>query len=400
MNSSPARGARWTLVAWVIVAGCGNEATAPAGPPTVVVTPASWLLTSPGEEVHFEATVRDQDGNLVPTPDVTWEVTGPTVASVQGPGQIVALGPGVAQVVARWAGAQGAADLEVYFPAGPEEFLPGMSYFGRSEYVEYVPGTLPVVISAPHGGSLEPAEIANRTWGVTVADTGTEATIRAIRGAFATAFGAAPHIVISHLRRTKLDPNRELEEAAQGSPHAGLAWREYHGFIERGRGTARERLGWGLYLDLHGHGHPKQRLELGYLLSSSDLAAADSVLSGLQGQSSVVDLAARSSASFPDFIRGDSSLGSLLQGQGVRAVPSGLEPDPEGGPYFSGGYSTVRHGSRNGGTVSGIQLELNWEGIRDSEANRAIFAQRLAAALDVFLSTHGSPAWSGAPGSS
>ena len=39
---------------------------------------------------------------------------------------------------------------------------------------------------------------------------------RAISTSFATRFGRAPHLVIVHLRRTKLDANREVVEGAQG----------------------------------------------------------------------------------------------------------------------------------------------------------------------------------------
>ena len=168
---------------------------------------------------------------------------------------------------------------------------------------------------------------------------------------------------------------------------------------DRAKEEAEDRLGWALYLDLHGHGHSQQRLELGYLLSASALAADDNTLASLLPQASVADLARRTEVSFPELIRGSSSLGSLLQDRNVRAVPSSAEPNPAGEPYFSGGYSTARHGSRDGGAVSGIQLELHWEGLRDSAENRAAFAERLVAAVDSFLVVHEGAGWSGGPAS-
>jgi hypothetical protein len=57
-------------------------------------------------------------------------------------------------------------------------------------------------------------------------------------------------------------------------------------------------------------------------------------------------------------------------------------------PYFNGGYNTVEHGSRDSGTVSGVQIESNYTGVRDTSTSRAAFGTELADALDVFFSTH------------
>ena len=42
--------------------------------------------------------------------------------------------------------------------------------FGTNEYVEYLPGSLPVVIGAPHGGSLKPEDMPDRTEGKVMQD--------------------------------------------------------------------------------------------------------------------------------------------------------------------------------------------------------------------------------------
>ena len=46
-------------------------------------------------------------------------------------------------------------------------------YFGHGNYIEYHAGTLPIILSASHGGWMEPTEIADRTQGVTAIDTKT-----------------------------------------------------------------------------------------------------------------------------------------------------------------------------------------------------------------------------------
>ena len=42
-------------------------------------------------------------------------------------------------------------------------YTPGTTYWGRSNYTEYIAGNLPLIISAPHGGDTNPAELPNRT---------------------------------------------------------------------------------------------------------------------------------------------------------------------------------------------------------------------------------------------
>ena len=92
-------------------------------------------------------------------------------------------------------------------------------------------------MSAPHGGDLLPTEIPDRTFGVTGADRTTKELTLAVRDAFLEQTGLAPHVIISHLHRRKLDPNREILEAAQGSPFAENAWSEFQDFIELARET-------------------------------------------------------------------------------------------------------------------------------------------------------------------
>lgn len=261
-------------------------------------------------------------------------------------------------------------------------------WFGTNDWVEYRPGTLPVVLSAPHGGSIEPTSIPDRSGPgiVTVRDSRTIETTLAASDALEELTGERPHVVISHLRRTKLDPNREIGEAALGDADAERAWREYHDLIDMAKDAVTEDRGAGLYLDMHGHGHEVQRLELGYLLSGDQLdTLEDADLDGLDGQgTSLAGLAARTDAPFSGILRGPDSFGGLLETGGVPSVPSPRWPGPEidtipgDEPYFSGGYSTRRHGSVGGDPIDGIQIEHNFRGIRETPQARAAYAEVLA----------------------
>ena len=261
---------------------------------------------------------------------------------------------------------------------------PGAVCFGKQNYVEFVAGDFPVVISVPHGGALAPSNIPDRT-GTTVTDSNTIDLGRAIATAFAARTGRRPHLVISHLRRTKLDANREVVEAAQGNADATTAWNEYHGFVELAMTTATSGSSRGFYIDLHGHGHPIQRLELGYLLSSSQLDLTDAQLNtgGYASSSSLRLAMPLTSVTFAELLRGPSSLGGLL-GASTPSVPSPAAASPGADPYFDGGYSTERHSAR----LPGLQIESNFNGVRDTAANRSAFAERLVTALAAFLDTH------------
>jgi hypothetical protein len=309
---------------------------------------------------------------------------------VDASGRVVAVGEGRTAITVAWRGASGSALVEVHVPDEVERYRSDSSYFGRNGYVEYVPGELPLILSAPHGGALTPAEIADRSYGVTVTDGSTIELTLAVRRALVEHTGQTPHVVISHLDRSKLDPNRELEEAAQGDPFAARAWEEYHRYLEIARRQVADD-GGGLYLDMHGHGHAIGRLELGYLLTAEELGAPDGELdaNGAAAASSLRGLAARSPLPFSSLLRGPTSFGGLLEQNGVRAVPSPSDPSPGTDPYFSGGYSTQRHGSStDGGIVSAIQVEHHRRGLRDTAANRRAYADRLVRTIVRFLAEH------------
>jgi hypothetical protein len=252
-----------------------------------------------------------------------------------------------------------------------------------------------LVIAVPHGGNDEPAEIPERSVGVTAQDRNTQELTRTVSSAIGQRTGRRPHLVVCRLHRRTLDANRDLVEAAQGNPFAERAWAEYHEFIDAAKRAIVTAYGHGLFIDLHGHGHEIQRVELGYLLRSADLDLPDSLLNqpALINRSSIRALADSASETFVGLLRGEQSLGSLLQLGGVAAVPSSTQPSPKAEPYFTGGYSTARHGSRDGGTVSGIQVEVHWRGARDELPGRQAFADALAEALDVYFVTHLSIDW-------
>jgi hypothetical protein len=262
---------------------------------------------------------------------------------------------------------------------------PGGSQFGEKDQIEYIIGNFPVIISVPHGGRLAPLDIPDRTSGVLLADGNTDLLAREIVLAFHKETGKYPHVIICHLKRIKVDCNREIKEAAQGNAEAERAWKEFHQFIEQARKSVVEKNGAGLYIDLHGHGHPEARLELGYLLSNRQLKLKGSVLEGLKDQTSIRQLADDSKVPFVELLRGGSSFGGLMQQRGFSTVPSPEFPHAGEGKYFNGGYNTRQYGSRDGGKISGFQAECPGRGVRDTEKNRKAFAEAFTEALMEYL---------------
>ncbi|MEN3944255.1 hypothetical protein WJU23_23335 [Prosthecobacter sp. SYSU 5D2] len=269
--------------------------------------------------------------------------------------------------------------------ASPQDIRPGNSVFGDRQFIEYVPGDLPVIIAAPHGGRLFPEDVPDRTSGVKDADANTQELARTIAAVIHARTGRHIHLVICRLHRSKLDANREIVEAAQGDPLAGQAWEEHHGFIEQACAAAVKQYGVAFLIDLHGHGHKDPRVELGYLHTPVDLSSGEDVLNapGFAAGGSLGWLAARSSLPYVQLLRGPQSFGALLEERGFAATPSPRAPVPDE-PYFKGGYTIARHcdASRH---VTGFQIEANRPRLRDTAANRLAFAHALTGALEVYL---------------
>jgi N-formylglutamate amidohydrolase len=378
---------------------CGGDAV---GPYTAAV-PASMVVSGQDQSAgggfavpeRIEVTVRDEEGARMASVPVRfavsagggWISAAEAVTASDGRATIawyLGRAPGTNALRITVAGLS---SVTVNATGTPLET--GQSYFGDGAYIEYVAGDLPLVVSAPHGGYLRPAEMPERTQGTVVQDRYTQELARAIGDAFAARLGGRPHVVISRIHRVHLDPNREIGEAAQGNPAAELAWREFQTFIEDASMRVRQAHGEGFYIDLHGHGHEIQRLELGYMLSGAQLSATDQTLDGgnFAAASSVREIAERTGRPLSELLRGPASLGALLAARDYRSFPSPADPHPAGAPYFSGGYNTGRHGSRDGGTVSGVQLECNYVGVRDEEEARRAFADALVGALESFFAT-------------
>ena len=216
----------------------------------------------------------------------------------------------------------------------------------RHPEVEFIPGNTNLVISAPHDGTVKPPNIPMRQPGckretggecqfsrdqreedcetelqckvVTGRDTNSGEIARVVFTKYLELTGMTPHLVISHLHRSRLDPNRDLPEAAQGSPEAVRAYQAFHGSIEAAHKSLGDQPG--LHLDFHGYRDTLKQNStmIGYLYRKQELNKADFTRS----TPSIQALINRTGLPAEELVFGNASLGSMFENSGYRAVPS------------------------------------------------------------------------------
>lgn len=271
------------------------------------------------------------------------------------------------------------------------EWKLGDVYFDKEKWTECVVGNMPLVISVPHGGQLTPDSIPNRNCPdmVTVTDSYTIEQAREIKNALATLYDVHPYLVICHLKRTKIDQNRAMAESACGNKAMEAPWKKFHNYIDTALAAAVKQFGAALYIDLHGHGHEIQRLEIGYALSANELNNVFHDSPGMEAywrKSSLNNMKKiRSGSDFRKYIIGDIAFGSLMAAEGFRSVPSAADPAPRSGePYFNGGFNSRRYTSALYPNVFGWQIESHYTGVRDA-AGRPLFAKAFAKVIMDYL---------------
>jgi Bacterial Ig-like domain (group 2) len=362
---------------------------------SVQITPAAGLIIGIDETQQFTALVHDASGAILSAPFLIWRSSDLAVATIDAnSGLARAKAVGTAEIKATSGSANGTASLEVYVDPNTS-FASGEVKMGRNGYTEYDVGDLPIIIAASHGGSLTPEEMTDRTIDDMERAPGTLELARALADAIGQRTGYQPHVVLSHVDPRKVDVDNDIDVAAQSNPFGEQAWTEYHRFIQVAKNIIVRDLPGGLLVDIHGHDHATDRVEIGYLLDGRALQRPDAMLdSSLLLASSIHTLILKSTVPFPEVLRGPTSLGGFLEQAGYATVPSPSIPDAGSDPYFSGGYTITRFGSRDGGTVSAVALYAHQSGLLDNATNQDAFADALTLALEAYLSSHLNIDWS------
>lgn len=88
------------------------------------------------------------------------------------------------------------------------EYNIGRPYFSEDQLVEYVPGDLPVIIVAPHGGYKQPKEFPlhgdhPRN------DRNSQEYARGLAKSLHKLTGRFPHLIVNHIHTSRFNPARK-----------------------------------------------------------------------------------------------------------------------------------------------------------------------------------------------
>lgn len=265
-------------------------------------------------------------------------------------------------------------------------------HFDNEKWTEYIEGNMPFVISVPHGGRLvvDTLPVRDCKGAVVVTDGNTIELARAIQDYFQKEYKLTPHIIISHLSRKHLDQNRELDNGATcGNKQVEKTWYAFHNFVDSALNLATIGGKKTMYIDLHGHGHKNQRLEIGYNLSKGELndILSDNFDEKAKNHSLANLLKSQSSLNFKEIIFGDNAFGTFLVNNEVPATPSKQDLVPtKDEAFFSGGDNTRRFTGKKYPNVFGLQIES--DGTARRTANRATTAKGISEAVVQYLNLY------------
>ena len=208
-------------------------------------------------------------------------------------------------------------------------------------------GDLPIILSAPHGGTGEIPGVIERTGAglatgpsgfFTGRDGGTEELAMEVVEALKNRFGKSPYVVVSKVHRKFMDPNRPADisfEDANVKPF----YDHYHDSLAKYCREVTDRFKAGVLIDLHGQG-----------------TSRETVYRGTKNGLTVTHLR----ETFGEQAHlGSKSLFGLLSARGWKVHPSPHDEKEQSG--FTGGFIVQSYGSHNSQPIDAIQLEFGAE---------------------------------------
>lgn len=232
------------------------------------------------------------------------------------------------------------------------------------DFVTVQEGTIPIILSAPHGGTRPIPGVPARTGDglekgakgfFTGRDIGTEELVAAIAAAIETKCGGKPYLVAAKFHRKYLDANRPPEIAYE-HPSAKPVYDYYRNTLANYCKQVKKAHGVGLLLDIHGQGTSK-----------------DTVFRGTQNGQTVALLRQRFGEKAHT---GPNSFFGLLAANGCTVFP--LEGDQKERAGFTGGHIVRTYGGEAFG-IDAIQLEFG--GDYRAKDSRGDTADKVAAAV-------------------
>jgi N-formylglutamate amidohydrolase len=229
-------------------------------------------------------------------------------------------------------------------------------------------GTLPIILSAPHGGTKEISGVPPRKGEglakdgkgfVASRDAGTEELTYALAEAIEKRTGKKPYFVVAKFHRKYLDANRPAEvglEHAKARP----VYEAYHQTLAHYCREVKKTYGRGLLLDVHGHGSEK-----------------DTIFRGTQIGKAVTLLRQRFGESAHT---GPKSFFALLAAHGCTVFPGEGTAKERAG--YTGGHIVRTYGSHEAHGIDAMQLEFG--GSYRTKAKVKETAEKVARAVEAY----------------
>ncbi|HLS28235.1 MAG TPA: hypothetical protein VK041_06255 [Opitutales bacterium] len=204
-------------------------------------------------------------------------------------------------------------------------------------------GDLPIVISAPHGGSADIPGGEEKTEGTTVRDMNTEQLAKLIADRLAERLNGKPHYVIAQFSRRYVDANRGpgfSESQAYGGPVSKVQYDAFHNAVRAAVSEIRETSETGLLIDLHGQSRFPGKMIRGTVNGQTVASMLDQ--HGIEA-----------------LIGPESIFGKLAEhGFGVEPPVEDVPESPKDEEHFIGGYIVRAYGSHNADGIDSIQVEV------------------------------------------
>lgn len=250
--------------------------------------------------------------------------------------------------------------------------FPSQATFGEAGHplVLYQEGTVPVILSVPHGGDQGVLNCPPRTGQslpqkahfVTTRDTGTKELALELAKAIQKRTGQSPYLVVLLAHRKYLDGNRPAEKAYEAQP-AQAVYEAYHQALDKACREVQRKFSAGLLLDIHGQG-----------------TAPDTIFRGTAAGKTVQRLRDRFGE---QAYTGPESLFGWMKSAGLKVHPDPL--DGKEASAFSGGYIVRRYGGL-AFQIDAYQLEFG-RNYRVQQA-RAKTSNGVAEAVEKYLTRY------------
>jgi N-formylglutamate amidohydrolase len=219
-------------------------------------------------------------------------------------------------------------------------------------------GTIPIIITAPHGGSVRVPGSRDRAKGVTVRDVNTAEIAQLVAQRLTAQLGAKPYVVVAQFSRKDADANRAPDEAYENDA-AKTQYDAFHGAVRAFIDECRRDHTNAILIDLHG-----QVREPKAIVRGTRNGQTVSALLKRHGQPALA---------------GPKSIFGALKAAKYDVLPdidAGKADEPEPGvgreTFFDGGYIVAHYGSQNADGIDAIQIELGamrsdrpWQTSRD-----------------------------------